>query len=104
MRTTVAPLLRASVATRAKAASCSRSARSASGCERISARKSAPGASRTGAGSGNDTGLAADADALDLEVVIEDHEIGRKVDVEAAEGEHAEDAGRDLGRSRDRLG
>src|SRR5919108_3407611 len=104
MRTVVAPRLRASSATRAYVRWCSSSARRARGCARISARKSAPGASGAAAGSGNDTGLAPDADALDLEVVVQNHEVGGQLDVESAERGASEDARRNRRRGPDRLG
>src|SRR3954470_3963151 len=97
MRIVVAPCSRACAAASAYTGSCSSSARSACGCERISARKSAPSGSGKAAASGNDTCFAADADAVDLEVVVEHDEIGRKPDVEAADRGEAEDTCRDGG-------
>src|SRR5262249_59092941 len=84
MRTVLAPRSRAVAATRAKSASCSSSARSACGCSRISARKTAPGGSATTV-SGDDTGLAADADAFDLEVVVQDEQVGLGADLQPPE-------------------
>src|SRR3954465_13019813 len=97
MRIVVAPCSRACAAASAYTGSCSSSARSACGWERISARKCAPSGSGNAAASGNDTRFAADADAVDLEVVVEHDQVGREPDVEAAdrgEAQHASWDGR----------
>src|SRR5919198_2487625 len=83
IRTVVAPRSRAAAATRAYSASCSRSRARASGCSRISVRSFSPGtAGAAGMGSGDDTGLASDEDAVDLEVVVEDDDVGRQTGLE----------------------
>src|SRR3954468_22896626 len=102
MRIVVAPCSRACAAASAYTGSCSSSARSACGCERISARKSAPRGSGNAAASGADTRFAADADAVDLEVVVEHDEVGGQPDVEPADGGEAEHARRDGGRRLER--
>src|SRR5215208_36984 len=94
MRISLVPRSRAMAATRAYAPSCSRSARSAAGWPRISERNVIPPACGSGAASGNDTSLTADADAVDLEVVVEHDEVGGQVDVEPADGRGAQHAGR----------
>src|SRR3954463_10914774 len=98
-----APRRCASAATRAYASSCSSSARSAAGGPRISDRKVAPPACGRGAASGNDTRLTPDADSVELEVVVEDDEVGGRADVEATEAGGAEHAGGDPGGGLNRL-
>src|SRR4029450_385572 len=81
IRTVVASRRCISSATRAKSASCSSSRSSASGCSRISARNRAPGCSGGGSAStasGNDTFLPADEHPVDLEVVVDDDDVGRR--------------------------
>src|SRR5581483_9800531 len=103
MRMVVAPRSRAAVATRPYALSCSSSARSAAGCSWISVRKTEPRRSRP-TGSGDDTVLASDAHALDLEVVVEHEQVGGEPDVEPPQIRRSEHPGRDRARGRDGQG
>src|SRR6059058_242391 len=105
MRTVVAPRSRAAAATRAYSASCSRSRARASGCSRISARSFSPGsAGAAGTGSGDDTGLAADEDAVDLEVVVEHDDVGGQTGLEATDRREPDDLRRHGASRFERLG
>src|SRR2546423_9080133 len=76
---------RAAPATRATSGSYWRRRSSARGCSRISARKREPASGcGSGTGSGDDTGLTAEEDALDLEVVVEHDHVRPAADVEPA--------------------
>src|SRR5687767_9919846 len=88
MRTSVAPRSRIVAATRSNWESCARRERTASGCSRISARNRSPAT-----GSGDDEGSAANEDLLDLEVVVEDDDVGGQPGVEASHGLLADDPG-----------
>src|ERR687887_880328 len=105
MRTVVAPRSRAAAAIRAYSLSCSSSERSACGCSRISARRWAPGsaARASAAGSGDDTRLPADEDALDLEVVVEHHHVGRQPGLEPPDRRDPDHTGGHGARGIDRL-
>src|SRR4051812_19610596 len=103
-RTSFAPRLRASAATRAYSRSCRSSPRSACGCPRISARNCEPGSGGGTCRSGCNELIASDEDALDLETFGEDDDVGGEPGVEPARLRLADDARRDRRRRVHRLG
>src|SRR5919106_2303245 len=106
MRTVVAPRSRISAATRSKSSVRSSNLASAIGCSRISARNFEPGSGGTACSaeaSADDTVPSVHEDAVDVELVGQDHHVCRQPNGEPSRGWEAEHAGRNRGRGTQRV-